>query len=104
VRSALHFDKAAHSAAAQSDYSRYARHAGEILVENLSPAGLRFKTIFPHDIAAHETLWIKFALEDEHRTTISEQIQVSYVRGYQMGARLLTTNSDKAALHAYLLG
>jgi PilZ domain len=78
------------------------KKTGEILVQNLSLTGLRFKTVFQHDIAAHDTLRVKFALDDEHRNIISERVEVTYVRGYQVGVRFVTADSDKIPLHSYL--
>jgi hypothetical protein len=79
------------------------KKTGKILVENLSPTGLRFRTIFQHAIAVHDTLLIKFALDDEHRTIISEYVRVKYVRGYQIGARFVEEESYNNDLGAYLL-
>jgi hypothetical protein len=79
------------------------KKTGEILVENLSPTGLRFRTVFQHDIAVNDTLQIKFALDDEHRTIICEQVRVRYVRRYQIGACFLNTDVYSAALGIYLL-
>jgi hypothetical protein len=79
------------------------KKTGEILVENLSPTGVRFRTVFQHDMAVNDILQIKFALDDAHRTIICEHVQVVHVRGHQIGARFVNTDPDNATLSSYLI-
>lgn len=79
------------------------KKTGKILVENISPTGVRFKTIFRHDLAVNDIIQIKFAMNDEHRTVVSEQVRVRYVRGYQIGARFMKVDTYKAALSTFLM-
>jgi hypothetical protein len=79
------------------------KKTGDILVENLSLTGVRFRTVFQHDIAVNEPLQIKFVLDDGHRNIICEHVQVRYVRGYQIGARFVNTDTCIATLSAYLM-
>jgi hypothetical protein len=78
------------------------RKTGKILVENVSITGLRFRTVFQHDIVPDETLLIQFALDDEHRTIISEYVKVKYVRGYQIGAHFVKEDNYNTDLNFYL--
>ena len=62
------------------------REKGEILVKDLSLRGIRFETLRPHQISTHDTLEVKFKLDNPKRSEIHKQYNVIWVRNRIVGA------------------
>ena len=75
---------------------------GDMVVEDLSLGGVRFRPLEPYAITRDDHLHIVFVLDDEHQTFIWQKIQVRHTRDGQVGAEFIEEGSSKQALAAFL--
>lgn len=78
-------------------------NSGNVVIENVSFGGIRFKTQAQHNIEVDDTIQVRFALDEDYRTVITEQVRVSHVRGCDIGAKFVDTNAFNKSLAIYLM-
>ena len=60
---------------------------GEIIIRELSLAGIRFESLRPHQILKDDTLEVKFKLDNPLRKEICKVIKVIWVKDRMVGAQ-----------------
>jgi hypothetical protein len=76
-----------------------------MIVENVSPQGLCFRTMHTHAVRLHETLSVHFTLDDAQRTPVSQRAVVKYVDDDVVGVQFLDcdpANATNRALAMYM--
>lgn len=76
---------------------------GEIIVEDLSFGGIKFRTTAPHTILSRDRLDLAFTLNNRAQTRIEDQVRVRYVNGAVVRSTFIDENAFNLALAAYLL-
>ena len=60
---------------------------GEILIENISMAGIHFSTLKPHDFYKDDTVELKFTLDNPMRTSVQKLVKIMWINDHTVGAR-----------------
>ncbi len=77
-------------------------HTGNMVVKDISCAGVRIQSLAPHTITVGEKLLLSFALDDDAGAVIREAVYVCYIVGKFIGAKFLNKQTYNQALGAYL--
>ena len=75
---------------------------GEMIVENLSYGGCRFRVLGPHDIALHDQLQISFTLDNADQTIVRQVVDVIHVNDDMIGANFLASQELDHSVANYL--
>jgi hypothetical protein len=75
---------------------------GEIIIRQLSLAGVRFESLKPHHISTADTLEVKFKLDNSLRKEISKLVKVIWLKDRIVGANFMETKFYEKDLGFYL--
>ena len=76
---------------------------GQIVVEDISFGGIRFRLLSSHTIAPGDPLHLQFAINDPHESKIVEQVRARYVDAEIVGAEFANAETIDRALALYLI-
>jgi hypothetical protein len=75
---------------------------GEIIIRELSLAGIRFESLKPHQISLNKILEVKFKLDNPMRSEIRKLVKVIWIKDRFVGANFTETKFYEKDLGFYL--
>ena len=75
---------------------------GDVIIRQLSLAGIRFESLGPHKISTDDMLEVRFRLDDPQRSEIRKSAKVMWVRDRLAGTSFSETNLYEKKLGFYL--
>ena len=75
---------------------------GEILIKEISMAGINFTTLKPHNFFKNDTVELKLALDDQMRTEIHTPVKIKWIIDHNVGAQFKNPKSLEKDLRFYL--
>lgn len=75
---------------------------GEVLVKDISMTGINFEAIKPHNIAKHDTVEIKFTLDNLDKTELDTLVKIMWAKDLNVGGRFIDQGRYKQDLVLYL--
>ena len=75
---------------------------GEILIEEISLAGINFTTLKPHNFIKNDTVELKLALDDQMRTEIHSPVKIKWIIDHNIGGQFEDPKSLEKDLRFYL--
>ena len=75
---------------------------GEIIIRELSMAGIRFESLKPHQISLNNKLEVKLKLDNPLRKEIRKLVKVIWIKGRFVGANFTETKFYEKDLGFYL--
>ena len=82
------------------------REKGKMIVEDLSRTGLGFRTMSKHTLQVHDSIHVRFHLDDAQHSEVSKSAVVKRVDDYAVGAEFLdfdAYNETNRRLGMYLM-
>lgn len=78
-----------------------------VFIEDISKAGVKFRTTTPNIFRTNEVIEIEFALDDPDQTLINRKVMITHITGSLIGAEFCDTDDfyhrlSSEALEAYL--
>jgi phage FluMu protein Com len=77
---------------------------GEILIEDISMAGINFETIKPHNFYKNDTVELKFTLDNPMKTEVQKLAKIIWITNHTVGARFNDPKSLDRDFGFYLKG
>jgi hypothetical protein len=81
----------------------YTTVSGNMTVEDISPAGVKFRTKLNHHIQKGDILNITFALDNAARSEIAKTVVIRYVNDRVVGAEFCDVQANEALYISLLL-
>jgi hypothetical protein len=75
---------------------------GEVLIKDISMTGINFEAIKPHNIANHDTVEIKFTLDNPDKTELDTLVKIMWVKDLNVGGYFIDQVRYKQDLVLYL--
>ena len=75
----------------------------EILIEDISKAGIRFATLKPHNFSKDDLVELKFNLDNPMRTEVRTRVKILWINDRTVGAQFNDPNLLEKDLGLYLL-
>jgi hypothetical protein len=75
---------------------------GEVLIKDISMTGINFDAVKPHSIAKHDTVEVKFTLDNPDKTELDTLVKIMWAKDLNVGGRFIDQGSYKQDLVLYL--
>ena len=75
---------------------------GEVLIKDISMTGINFEALKPHNIAKHDTVELKFTLDNPDKTELNTLVKIMWVSDLNFGGHFIDQNRFKQDLVLYL--
>jgi hypothetical protein len=75
---------------------------GEVLIKDISMTGINFEAIKPHNIAKHDTVEVKFTLDNSDKTELDTLVKIMWAKDLNVGGRFIDQGLYKQDLVLYL--
>jgi hypothetical protein len=75
---------------------------GEVLIKDISMTGINFEAIKPHYIAKHDTIEVKFTLDNPDKTELDTLVKIMWAKDLNLGGRFIDQGRYKQDLVLYL--
>jgi hypothetical protein len=75
---------------------------GDVLIKDISMTGINFETIKSHNIAKHDTIELKFSLDNPDKTEIHTLVKIMWVSNLNVGGHFIDQSRFKQDLVLYL--
>jgi hypothetical protein len=75
---------------------------GEVLIKDISMTGINFEAIKPHNIAKHDTVEVKFTLDNSDKTELYTLVKIIWAKDLNVGGRFIDQGLYKQDLVLYL--
>jgi hypothetical protein len=75
---------------------------GEILIKDISITGINFEASKPHNIAKHDTVEVKFTLDDPDKTELDTLVKIMWAKDLKIGGHFIDQVRYKQDLVLYL--
>jgi uncharacterized Zn finger protein len=75
---------------------------GEVLIKDISMTGINFEAIKPHNIAKHDTVEVKFTLDNSDKTELYTLVKIMWAKDLNVGGRFIDQGLYKQDLVLYL--
>jgi hypothetical protein len=75
---------------------------GEVLIKDISMTGINFEAIKPHNIAKHDTIEVKFTLDNPDKTELDTLVKIMWAKDLNVGGLFIDQGRYKQDLVLYL--
>jgi hypothetical protein len=75
---------------------------GEVLIKDISMTGINFEAIKPHNIAKHDTVEVKFNLDNPDKTELDTLVKIMWGKDLNVGGHFIDQGRYKQDLVLYL--
>jgi len=75
---------------------------GEVLIKNISIAGINFETFKPHNIVKNDIVELKFTLDNLNETELQTLVKIIWVSDLKIGGQFIDESSLNQDLVLYL--
>jgi hypothetical protein len=82
--------------------SQHSEAYGFLIIEDISMAGLKFRTLAPHDLKVGDMIKMNFILNDDAASEIWATLQIKHIQGFSMGGSFCNLKDMDHRLARYL--
>ena len=75
---------------------------GEVLIKDISMTGINFEASKPHNIAKHDTVEVKFTLDNPDKTELDTLVKIMWAKDLNVGGHFIDQVRYKQDLVIYL--